>query len=110
MYVFKWLNSLTIDLFVTAERPIILIVNQTKNENFSNHVCRIFSLLGADVVSLTDLRSKAFSFLNCFDGIIYISEKSDKIAISICKPHAGAKKTRKKTFSHKDFHLTKNYI
>ena len=111
MCVFKWLKSFTLDLFVTAERPIVLIVNQAKNEDFSSHVCRLLTLWGADVVHLIDLYPKDFYCFNYYDCVIFIEEIYNRVTLVLNKPHCSPnKKTAKKTFSQKDFDLAKYYI
>ena len=105
--VFKWLNSLTKDLFVTLERPIFLVVNQTKNEDFTNHVCRTLTSLGADVVNLADFYPKEFCHLNCFDAIVEINKKSAGIEIAFTKNN---KKIYKKTFEENHHNRKMNYI
>ncbi len=105
--IFKWLSSLTKDLFVTLERPIFLVVSQTENEDFTNHVCRTLTSLGADVVNLADFYPKEFCHLNCFDAIVGISKKSSGIEITYTKNN---KKIYKKTFEESSHSTITSYI
>ena len=105
--IFKWLSMLTEDLFVTAERPLFLVINQTKNEDFLNHVCRALTSLGADVVNLAEFYPKEFCHVNCFDGVAEINKKAGKIEITFTKNH---KKIYKKTFLQNEIHPQKSYI
>ena len=98
--ILKWLSCLTSELFITAERPIFLVINHTKNEDFSHYVCRILSLFGADVICLADFYPQEFCPIGYFDGIINIDKKLNGIELSLCKNN---KKTYKRTFSLKDF-------
>ncbi len=102
--IFKWLNLLTADLFVTKQSPIFMVVNQTDNEDYYNHVCRILCFLGANVVNLTDLYKQDLFCHNCFDGIICINKKLKKIEIELIKAKkTSSKKTYKKMFLEKNF-------
>ena len=105
--IFKWLQNLTKDLFVTLERPLFLVVDQAKNEDFSNHVCRALAYLGADVVNLAEFYPKEFCPVNYFDGIVCINKKSNKIEITFTKNN---KKIYKRTFSKKAITSKKYYI
>ena len=111
MSVFKWLNCITLDLFVTAERPIVLVVNHAKCEDFANHVCKLLATWGADVVRLIDLYPKDFYCLNYFDCVIFIEEYSNRFTLILQKTYNSQdKKVAKKTFLKKEFECYKCYI
>lgn len=105
--IFKWLNMLTKDLFVTQERPLILVINQTKNEDFLNCVLRALTSLGADVVNLAEFYPKEFCNVNCFDGVAEINKKAEKFEVTFTKNN---KKTYKKTFLQNENYPQKSYI
>ena len=104
---FKWICALTKDLFVTSERPIFLIINHTYNEDVTNHVCRILTFLGANVVVLEDFCPNEFYNAEIFDAVIKINKKPREIELSLTKSN---KKTYKKSFLKSSFFNKMSYI
>ena len=87
MTLLKWLNSITNDLFATAERPLFLVTNQIANEDFANFTCHLLATLGADVVFLNgDSRCNDYNIHYC-DGIINLALASKGVELKFIKNH-----------------------
>ena len=104
MTLLKWLNSITDDLFATAERPLFLVTNQIANEDFANFTCHLLATLGADVVFLNgDSRCNDYNIHYC-DGIINLTLANKEVELKFIKNHLqNYKKTYKKLFSIDSF-------
>ncbi|MBR2337460.1 MAG: hypothetical protein IKA61_05915 [Clostridia bacterium] len=104
MTIFRWITALTKDLFATAQRPLFLVVDNAKNADFSNCICRILLIMGADVVHLSDIYQSSLTLYDCFDGEINVLDKFGRVELSLTKQCTEKnRKIYKKTFSQNSF-------
>lgn len=105
----KWFSLVTSDLFATAERPVFLVEDKQQNEDFTNGICHLLAVLGADVVCINDFKKLGLNTYDCLDGIFTISPSLDGIDLSFVKNDCKTtKKVFKKHFSANSFDLVGN--
>ncbi len=100
MPLLKWLKNITEGLFITAERPVFIVVTHLDNEDFSNSLCHLLAILGADVVNIKGASDLDICSYRYCDGLFTSELFSNKITVTFTKnTPENCKKLYKKRFT-----------